>query len=483
MHVLLGDSRGRARAARRVQGARAGAAREPAPARPPDARRRTARDRRAGRAIRRARTGGATAHRSSPTLVDAVLDGVAPARSFRRPRGRGVASRPPRRSADRDAVPPGRHAATVGGRARGGLAMCCGSQTLERLGGPGRIVEEHLERALDALTPAQKELAARMFNHLVTPSGHEDRARDARPGRLRRRRRSRARPVLLDARTRADPAARGGTAPSRVRDLPRRPRRRRARRGARFEASAALEREREAARRRHRRLLIIVVAAALALAVMGATRVRAVAANEAQKNEAGGDRRHCNRRSTRLTPRMPVPRRRRLRRPSRSEAAEKATAAAKNAEEQKARADQASRRRPTRRRRRPQAPRSRRSSNGEARRSQKEKTSEQNAQQREKATAQDDSASGNKCRGKASGAVRTASRKTKTTPRHAEVREKAAARLRSPTQRRTESQAALGSAPEYSLRLARRLPCSIPRCPSSSPPSAGPYSPLVSWPS
>jgi WD40 repeat protein len=42
---------------------------------------------------------------------------------------------------------------------------------LERLGGPRRIVEEHLERALSALTPDQKALAARMFNHLVTPSG------------------------------------------------------------------------------------------------------------------------------------------------------------------------------------------------------------------------------------------------------------------------------------------------------------------------
>lgn len=43
--------------------------------------------------------------------------------------------------------------------------------TLERLGGAQHIVEEHLEGALDELTPAQKDIAARLFNHLVTPSG------------------------------------------------------------------------------------------------------------------------------------------------------------------------------------------------------------------------------------------------------------------------------------------------------------------------
>src|SRR5207247_2042511 len=43
--------------------------------------------------------------------------------------------------------------------------------TLERLGGAARIVEDHLERALAALEPGQKAMAARMFHHLVTPSG------------------------------------------------------------------------------------------------------------------------------------------------------------------------------------------------------------------------------------------------------------------------------------------------------------------------
>ena len=43
--------------------------------------------------------------------------------------------------------------------------------TLERLGGAQRIVEEHFESAMDALAPQQKDVAARLFNHLVTPSG------------------------------------------------------------------------------------------------------------------------------------------------------------------------------------------------------------------------------------------------------------------------------------------------------------------------
>jgi WD40 repeat protein len=45
------------------------------------------------------------------------------------------------------------------------------TETFERLGGAQHIVEEHLEGAMAALTTAQKDVAARIFNHLVTPSG------------------------------------------------------------------------------------------------------------------------------------------------------------------------------------------------------------------------------------------------------------------------------------------------------------------------
>ena len=43
--------------------------------------------------------------------------------------------------------------------------------TLERLGGSEQIVAEHLALALAALTPRQQDVAAALFNQLVTPSG------------------------------------------------------------------------------------------------------------------------------------------------------------------------------------------------------------------------------------------------------------------------------------------------------------------------
>ncbi|MFL5926641.1 MAG: hypothetical protein ACJ77E_06875, partial [Gaiellaceae bacterium] len=43
--------------------------------------------------------------------------------------------------------------------------------TLAELGGAQRVVEDHLQHAMDALTPSQRDVAAGMFDHLVTPSG------------------------------------------------------------------------------------------------------------------------------------------------------------------------------------------------------------------------------------------------------------------------------------------------------------------------
>jgi hypothetical protein len=42
--------------------------------------------------------------------------------------------------------------------------------TLERLGGAEKIVGTHLDEAMSSLTPPEMEAAARVFNHLVTPS-------------------------------------------------------------------------------------------------------------------------------------------------------------------------------------------------------------------------------------------------------------------------------------------------------------------------
>ena len=58
----------------------------------------------------------------------------------------------------------------MGRRARGRLRSLS-SQTLDELGGAEAIVGDHLERALAGLQPEQKDVAASIFDHLVTPSG------------------------------------------------------------------------------------------------------------------------------------------------------------------------------------------------------------------------------------------------------------------------------------------------------------------------
>jgi len=45
------------------------------------------------------------------------------------------------------------------------------AETLEELGGARQVVADHLERAVEALTPDQRDVAARLFTYLVTPSG------------------------------------------------------------------------------------------------------------------------------------------------------------------------------------------------------------------------------------------------------------------------------------------------------------------------
>jgi WD40 repeat protein len=54
---------------------------------------------------------------------------------------------------------------------RGAGSSTLRAETLDALGGAGQIVADHLERAIDALTPPEREIAARLFDHLVTPSG------------------------------------------------------------------------------------------------------------------------------------------------------------------------------------------------------------------------------------------------------------------------------------------------------------------------
>ncbi len=100
------------------------------------------------------------------------------------------------------------------------------ASTLAELGGAERIVEEHLERALAGLDAGERDLVARLFNYLVTPSGTkishavDDLARyaDEDPSRLE--------PVLARARcgSHPPPCPRQEWGPAPVRDLPRRSR-------------------------------------------------------------------------------------------------------------------------------------------------------------------------------------------------------------------------------------------------------------------
>jgi hypothetical protein len=168
------------------------------------------------------------------------------------------------------------------------------AETLSELGGAERIVEEHLERALAGFDGDERDLVARLFNHLVTPSGSkiahgvDDLARYAGedPARLE--------PVLaaLDAARilRRVPGRVGGPpryeifhdvlAPAVLAWR------------ARHESERALSRERESARRRHRRVAAVATVALVLLAgtttlAVWALSQRADARTQAQAAEAG----------------------------------------------------------------------------------------------------------------------------------------------------------------------------------------------------
>jgi WD40 repeat protein len=146
------------------------------------------------------------------------------------------------------------------------------ASTLVELGRAERIVEEHLERALEGLDADERDLVARLFNHLVTPSGTkiahgvDDLARYANEE-----------PALLEPLLSSLDAARI------LRRVPGK-----GGEGSRYEifhdvlapavqawrtrheAEQALAGERAAARSRHRRIAVVAVVALVALAGMTA---------------------------------------------------------------------------------------------------------------------------------------------------------------------------------------------------------------------
>ena len=146
--------------------------------------------------------------------------------------------------------------------------------TLRELGGAEAIVRAHLERALGRLEPAEQDVAATMFGHLVTPSGSKIAHQPGDLAQYAHVRESDVLPVLdvlgRERIVRAVDGAGGG--------------------GERYEifhdvladgvlawrARRELERDREQARGRQRRLAVVAALALLALAGMTAVAVYAL---------------------------------------------------------------------------------------------------------------------------------------------------------------------------------------------------------------
>ena len=208
---------------------------------------------------------------AEPALVAAVVDQVASGRIEGRMAGRGIVEGARRR---------GRVEAAYlqlvlerlweVERERGSDVLR--ASTLTELGGAGRIVQEHLQRALAGLDEPERELASRLFNHLVTPSGTKIAHGLDDLGRYAGDDSERIEPVLRalsgERVVRPLPAKNGGgtryeifhdVLAGAVLDW-----------RTRHEAERMLAREREAARVRHRRLLAVILAAGAALAVLAA---------------------------------------------------------------------------------------------------------------------------------------------------------------------------------------------------------------------
>jgi WD40 repeat protein len=162
--------------------------------------------------------------------------------------------------------------------------------TLNELGGAVHIVEDHLERAMAELSPEQKDAAAAIYNHLVTPSGTKiaHRARDlAGYASVDEDETERVLQRLVEERiVRAGEDGAAGPRYEIFHDvlaeavLAWR---------ARHEADRRLEEERRAAARRHRRLLFVAIGAGILIAVLAAIAAFALA----QRHDARAQARHA----------------------------------------------------------------------------------------------------------------------------------------------------------------------------------------------
>ncbi len=165
----------------------------------------------------------------------------------------------------------------------GARSGCLRARTLEELGGAQQIVADHLERAIDALTPAERDVAARLFNYLVTPSGTKIAHDLADLAEYVGASEEVVRPVALalaDRRIlRPNDAGRyeifhdvlaGAVLGWR----------------ARYEGEQAVERAHTAARRRHRRLAFLTIGALVAVAAMAAGTVFALTQRSDARRQA-----------------------------------------------------------------------------------------------------------------------------------------------------------------------------------------------------
>jgi hypothetical protein len=166
---------------------------------------------------------------------------------------------------------------------RSGGSSTLRAATLGELGGAGQVVADHLEHAIEALTPAQREIASRLFDHLVTPSGtkiaHEasDLAQFAQCSEDEVRA---VTAVLADHRIlRTDETGRWeifhDVLASAVLGWK-----------SRYDAERAVERAKAEARRRHRRLAFLAFGALLALAGMTALSVFAFSQRSEARDQA-----------------------------------------------------------------------------------------------------------------------------------------------------------------------------------------------------
>jgi WD40 repeat protein len=162
--------------------------------------------------------------------------------------------------------------------------------TLGELGGAESIVRAHLERALGSLEPAEQDVAATMFDHLVTPSGSKiahrprDLAQYAEVGE------SEVRPVLdalgRERIVRAVDGTGGGERYEIFHDVL-------ADGVLAWRARRAIERDREEAHRRQRRLVAVAAAALVALGAMTAVAVYALTERSHARSAARLARAHA----------------------------------------------------------------------------------------------------------------------------------------------------------------------------------------------